>query len=226
MSNHDVYKTRMPIAGVEFPSLSDWPGKMAMVFFFQGCPFSCGTCFNPELQRPYKQPSGIDNNNQIATLGQIISSIDDMVAYFPNTAMVCSGGECLLHQTELELLLSNVPDTVKDRAIETTAMYPNVLQSLLDKQLINHVFFDIKTVLDDAIYCDILNVSSTSGKFASPVSLLRKSIDIILSSDVDYTIRTTCFKDYPTEEQLGGISDSIRDVGMDPMKWVKQKGIE
>src|SRR4030043_1684522 len=39
----------MYIAGMHKLSLIDYPGKLAVVVFTQGCNFRCGFCHNPEL---------------------------------------------------------------------------------------------------------------------------------------------------------------------------------
>ena len=50
-SGDEKRKTVVPIGGVTAFSTLDCPGDIAAVFYFQGCPFRCPYCHNPEFQK-------------------------------------------------------------------------------------------------------------------------------------------------------------------------------
>lgn len=41
---------QLKVGGITPFSATDYPGKLALVVFVQGCPWRCGYCHNPHLQ--------------------------------------------------------------------------------------------------------------------------------------------------------------------------------
>ena len=51
----------LPIGGVAWTTLIDYPGKVATTLFTVGCNFRCPFCHNPELVDPSRFASPLDS---------------------------------------------------------------------------------------------------------------------------------------------------------------------
>lgn len=147
----------------------DFPGRLAAVLFLQGCPWRCGYCHNPELL-PARADTGLAWEQVEAFLQRRRGLLD---------AVVFSGGEPT-SQATLADALARVRELGYQTGLHTGGMYPQRLHALLPQ--LDWIGLDIKG-LDE----DYDRITTRRGS-AGPV---RRSLDAILHSGVDFECRTT-----------------------------------
>ena len=116
------------ISSVEFH------GNMSLVLFMSGCPLTCRYCHNVELLDDATEKS-------FEEIRQEISSSADFL-----DAVVISGGEPLLQLDALIEIFSYVREIGLKTKLDTSGIYPERIQKLLELKLLDFVSLDVKTV--------------------------------------------------------------------------------
>ncbi|MHA1279820.1 MAG: anaerobic ribonucleoside-triphosphate reductase activating protein [Candidatus Helarchaeota archaeon] len=181
----------MKIAGFQKFSLIDYPGKISAIIFTQGCNFRCPYCHNPELVDPKLFSDTLDEELILAFLSKRIGKLD---------GVVITGGEPLL-QHDLTRFIERVKGMGYLVKLDTSGIYPEILERLLAKNLIDYIAMDIKAPLEK--YPNVVQTDVCTDK-------IMKSITIILNSNIDYEFRTTVVKNLLTEDDLICIARLIR----------------
>jgi pyruvate formate lyase activating enzyme len=96
-------------------------------------------------------------------------------------AVCVSGGEPLIHE-DLEMFLRIIKDRKLLVKLDTNGSFPEKLQNLISKELVDHVALDVKAPLEKYGQVTASNVD---------VSLITRSVELIKSSGLEYTFRTT-----------------------------------
>ncbi|PIU03704.1 anaerobic ribonucleoside-triphosphate reductase activating protein [Candidatus Shapirobacteria bacterium CG08_land_8_20_14_0_20_39_18] len=188
----------MQIKGYLQTSVIEWPGKIASVIFTFGCNFRCGFCHNAGLVDPstslrlrsgraFRMTRLQDYSEQ-----SIIDDLEKRKKWVD--ALVVTGGEPCL-QPDLPEFLSKVKELGLLTMIETNGSRPEILELLFKKKLLDRIAMDIKGPLDER-YEEIIQNSKipTSLKLRGAGKIqneIKKSIEIILKSEVEYEFRTT-----------------------------------
>ena len=166
----------MDIKGFLDVSFVDWDGKVCSVIFLSNCNFRCPFCHNVNLVlRPEKLetvPFKIIENN----LKRQKDWIDG----------VCiTGGEPTLHSTlpELCIKIKKMGFLVK---MDTNGTNPTMLKELIDSKLVDYVAMDIKAPLTLEKYSKATDVNTEE-----LLENAKKSIQILIESNIDYEFRTT-----------------------------------
>ena len=108
----------------------DGPGIRTVVFL-KGCPLHCPWCANPESQLP--EPQQMRRNGELVWVGrpvdidEIMSVLERDTDYYANSGggITFSGGECMMHDKVLLLLLQACKQRGWHTAIETSGMAPS-----------------------------------------------------------------------------------------------------
>jgi pyruvate formate lyase activating enzyme len=168
------------------PSLVDYTGHLAAVFFIGGCNFRCGFCHNPEL---VPRREGMSWVRLEAACMQFCS---DWV-----TAAVISGGE--------PTLVPDLPDLVRAFKkygwavkLDTNGSRPDVLRACLS--FVDYVAMDIKTAPD--AYAELTGFGN--------VDAIAASIALIKAHAADYEFRTTIIEGHHDAARLEGIAAWVR----------------
>ena len=181
----------MKIAGFQKFSLIDYPGKISAIIFTQGCNFRCPYCHNPELVNPKLFSDILDEDLILSFLRKRVGKLD---------GVVITGGEPLLQHGLIEFI-----ERVKEMGylikLDTNGSYPEILERLLTKNLIDYIAMDIKAPLEK--YPNVVQTDVCAEK-------IMESITIILNINIDYEFRTTVVKDLLTEDDLICIAKLIR----------------
>lgn len=114
-----------------------------------------------------------------------------------------TGGEPLLHK-DLPLFLKDIKEMGYAIKLDTNGSFPERLRQVIDAGLVDYVAMDIKGPL--AKYNLIAGVTMDTGD-------IKKSIDIIMNSNIYYTFRTTVIKSLLTIEDLRLIAQMIKGAG-------------
>lgn len=184
----------MIISGFQKTSLIDYSDKIASVVFTQGCNFSCIYCHNKQLIDCQKH-SEINQDDILNYLEKRKSLID---------GVVITGGEPTL-QADLILFAKKVKQLGYKIKLDTNGTNPEVLEKLINLKLIDYIAMDIKAPFSK--YNEITQV-------ASPIEFIKKSINIIINSKIDYEFRTTLSKNYLKEEDIIEIAKTIKGANL------------
>ncbi|MDR1457484.1 MAG: anaerobic ribonucleoside-triphosphate reductase activating protein [Puniceicoccales bacterium] len=176
----------MKIGGIQKISLIDFPGKISCVLFTQGCNFCCPFCHNESLVLPEKFGPPMEENEVFNFLNAKKGKIE---------AVVISGGEPTL-QGDLEDFLKKIKELGFLTKLDTNGSRPEVLDSLYKAKLLDYVAMDIKHRFER--YAEIANVSVSMDK-------IKRSVDLIKNSGVDYEFRTTVVSEFHTSYDIRSI---------------------
>ena len=165
----------MNIAGVQKVTLLDYPGKVACEIFTQGCNFECPFCQNSSLI-PITN-TGEFSEEEIFEYLNLRKNILDGV--------VITGGEPTV-QKDLKEFIKKIKDLGLLVKLDTNGGNPKVLQELIDEELVDYVAMDIKNVFN--------KYNITAGKKIA-LDNIKKSIEILKASKIDYEFRTTIIKE-------------------------------
>lgn len=152
-----------------------WAGKPSAVIFVPGCNFSCGYCHSyPLVLYPSKLPR-MELQKIFSELEKSRSSIDGIVV---------SGGEPTLHGARLTNFLEKIKCLGFEVKIETNGSNPFMIRTLVDNNLADFISMDIKAAYSPAKFFAVT-------KKKAILSKVMKSIDLIISSGVDYEFTMT-----------------------------------
>ncbi len=177
----------------------DFPGRLAAVFYCQGCPWRCGYCHNPGLLDATTPPA-LPWSQALAFLQSRRGLLD---------GVVFSGGEPTL-QAALPAALAEVQAMGLQTALHTGGMYPERLQAVLP--LLDWVGLDIKALPQryDAI-------TATPGSGARAWASLQQ----VLASGVAHECRTTWHAGLFGIDELHVLGDRL--VGLGVRRWAVQE---
>lgn len=185
------------IKGFLESSFLDWPGQIASVIFLSGCNFRCPFCHNYGLVLNPDEFPDLDWNEIKIRLQKFAGWID---------GVVISGGEPTL-SPGLPELINDVKSIGLMVKLDTNGSRPEVLNSLIEQGLLDHVAMDIKAPLDDTSY------ARAAGR-AGFLDNVRLSLKLLKTSNIPYTLRTTVVPKLHREEdiltlarQLGSFSE-------------------
>jgi pyruvate formate lyase activating enzyme len=117
-------------------------------------------------------------------------------------ALVISGGEPLL-QIEACIRLFRLARSLKlATGLETSGCFPEGLKKLLAKGLMDKIFLDLKTSLQEPLY------EKATGR-AGMAANVAECLEICLKSGVALDVRCTIFPDMPTISQLVDITGTL-----------------
>lgn len=159
----------MKIAGYIKNSFVDYPAHISCAVFLGGCNFDCWYCHN----RPYIRSAGdIDSSEVLEFLKKRKGWLQ---------GVVISGGEPTLNK-DLPEFIKQIKELGYPVKLDTNGSRPEVLKGLIDQGLIDYVAMDYKAPLEK--YALVAGV---------PVDILaiKRSVEIIMNSGLDYEFRTT-----------------------------------
>lgn len=183
----------VPVAGIQALTTIDFPGKIAAVLFTKGCPWQCRYCHNPSLRLS-------DSDNMLS--GDYLKEfLRNRVGYLEG--VVISGGEPTIHAS-LPSMLAWIRGLGYFTALHTNGCFPKMLYLLIKKRLVNYVALDVKA--PPSAYDSITQSKNTCVAVA-------KSIEIILSSGIDYEFRTTYHPAILSEQELMDVVHAVARVG-------------
>jgi pyruvate formate lyase activating enzyme len=182
------------IKGIEKFAPLDFPGYISSTVFVGGCNFRCPFCHNADLVlNPQSLPS--------FPMDYLLSFLNSRKNWLE--AVCVSGGEPLIHN-DLDILLQIIKDRNLLVKIDTNGAFPEKLETLVESGLVDYVAMDIKAPFD--------KYEKTAGVSVNTENL-KRSIQIIRNSSLDYLFRTTAvpgFIDETDIEEIGRILEGAR----------------
>lgn len=171
-------------------SLIDWEGMVVSTLYVGGCNFRCPFCYNVDLVINTKQFSEIPERDILNSLLERKDFID---------GICLTGGEPTIY-ADLSQLLSKIKNYNLKIKLDTNGSNPDRLAIIIERELIDFVAMDIKSCLQSEEYKKVSGI--TDEKI---ITNIKKSIDIIRNSEIDYEFRTTVvpvFHDVATIEEI------------------------
>ncbi len=183
----------MKIEGIQKLTLLDYPEKIACTIFLGGCNLRCPFCHNSELIH-------IDNNTDGLQLNEVMKFLRSRVCVLEGVAI--TGGEPLINK-DIESLLLPIKEMGYPIKLDTNGCYPDLLQEVIDKKLVDYVAMDVKNSLKE--------YPRTVGVKNFDTTNIVRSINILLEGKVDYEFRTTIVNGYHNEQTLMDIVPLIKN---------------
>ncbi len=215
----------MKILGLQKLTLLDFPGRVAAIVFTGGCNFRCPFCQNSSLVLAPQSVPEISEEEFRQFLRKRQGLLDGICV---------TGGEPTLH-ADLPEFLSSIRDAGYLVKLDTNGTNPDMLESLLADGLLDYAAMDVKagpenyarvcglSALSDAstgsvslptasAYPDSHGVADDGRKnvLAGPAGQLlanvRRSVDLLKNSGVEYEFRTTVVKGLHTARDFEEIA--------------------
>lgn len=175
----------MIISGLQKLTLLDYPDKVACTVFTGGCNFRCPFCHNASLV--IREFPWLDQEQVLSFLKKRVGLLDG----------VCiTGGEPLIYDDvgDFAAKVKKLGYLVK---LDTNGSFPDRLETLINRGVLDHVAMDIKNSPE--------KYGETIGVPGYDISDVKKSVELIRSSGLDYTFRTTLVKPLHTQEDIHAI---------------------
>lgn len=176
----------MLIGGLQKTSFLDYPDKISAIIFTLGCNFRCGYCHNPELIN--SMTAKYSEEEIFEFLNRRKGRID---------GVVITGGEPCI-QKDLVEFIKKVKDLGFLVKLDTNGCFPEILQKSM--AYVDYIAMDIKAPLDN--YSKIVNVNISEEN-------IKKSINLIMNSGIDYEFRTTVVRSMLLKNDFDKIGDLI-----------------
>ena len=177
----------MYVGGTLISSI-EFHGNMSLVIFMSKCPLACRYCHNVEL---------LEDDTE-KTFEEIKSEIDNAADFID--AVVLSGGEPLMQLDALIELLTYIKGIGLKTKLDTSGIYPDKIEKLLELELLDFVSLDVKAPFEKYRKVTGANVGSQ----------VKKSMKLLNSDDnVHLEIRTTYV---PTLHTKKDIQNLVNDV--------------
>jgi pyruvate formate lyase activating enzyme len=179
-------------------SLIEYPDKIAMVLFSAGCNFRCPFCYVPQLVIPekYKTIEPVSSEKIFSYLERVKKMID---------AVVITGGEPTVNE-DLPDMLRKIKSFGYLTGIYTNGTNDMMIREIIDEGIIDYIAMDIKTRLDMVSYRKVTGTNIDNKTLKS----IKKSIKIIMDSDINYEFRTTLVKELHSMEDIWEICQYIK----------------
>ena len=177
----------MYVGGTLISSI-EFHGNMSLVIFMSKCPLACRYCHNVEL---------LEDDTE-KTFEEIKSEIDNAADFID--AVVLSGGEPLMQLDALIELLTYIKGIGLKTKLDTSGIYSDKIEKLLDLGLLDFVSLDVKAPFEKYRKVTGMNVGSQ----------VKKSMRLLNNDDnVHLEVRTTYV---PTLHTKKDIYNLVNDV--------------
>ena len=207
----------MIIGGLQKLTLIDYPGKVSCTVFTIGCNFRCPFCYSSELVLPEKirrQPKTSERE-----FFQFLQERKN----FLEGVVVC-GGEPTIHK-DLPDFIKKIKELGYSVKLDTNGSNPQMLKALIEKRLIDYAAMDIKAPLGKSQIPDYKSQTNLKSKaqnsklelsryqkaagVKADLKKIKKSIEIIKNSGIDYEFRTTVVPGLHPKEDIIEIAKEL-----------------
>jgi len=181
----------LKIVGFSKTSLLDWDGHVVATVYLQGCNWRCLYCHNPDLVPGEATYEELD----FEEIAEYIRGNSDFL-----DGIAISGGEPMIHP-DLPILIAKIRDLGMKVKLDTNGSNPGMLEDLLGSGMLDYVAMDIKAPLNEK-YKEIVKVNVD-------LDAIKRSIRLLMTSDVDYEFRTTIVPFLLEEKDIESIAAFI-----------------
>lgn len=196
-SNINIYfaynPTMLEIAGLIETSFVDWDGKVVATLFVPRCNFRCPFCQNHDL---------ILHPEKCIIIPQ--QKIQDFLLKHKDfiDGICMTGGEPTLYD------LSNFFNKIKKMGflvkLDTNGANPQSIKKLIDANQVDYIAMDLKAPLNEKY--------EKAAGIKVNIEDIKKSIDIIMKSNIEYEFRTTAVPTILKKEDIADITSAIKNA--------------
>lgn len=169
----------------EFTAL-DFPDHLAAIFWFAGCNMRCSYCYNKNIVFSKGKIAEAKALEFLKTRAGLLEGV------------VLSGGECTLYP-EILTLCQKIKELGFKIKVDTNGLEFTKIKRLIDNRLVDYIALDYK-----APKYKFLDIAK-SDKFDD----FSKTLDYIISSNIDYEVRTTIHIDILDENDINLIINDL-----------------
>ena len=179
----------MRIGGFQKTSLLDYPDYISAIIWTKACNFKCPFCYNKNI---------VSGDVEETSEEEILSFLKNRKGLLDG--LVITGGEPLL-QDDIIDFLQNVKKLKYLVKIDTNGSFPNMLEEIIDKKLVDYISMDVKAPKNK--YNKLVGIKAN-------ITDIEKSIEIIRSKAPDYEFRTTFVPDLLKKEDIYKIAKWLK----------------
>ena len=177
----------------------DYPDHLAAIIWFSGCNMRCDYCYNKEIV--FAKNGSITMQETVEFLRSRISLLD---------GVVLSGGEATAYD------LVPFCQTVKEMGfavkLDTNGTYYNNFKQLLDLKLLDYVALDYKAPKE----------KFTQITHSRRYEDFSKTLDLLLSSDTEFEVRTTLHSDLLNVTDINTIITDLTQRGYNNSYYIQE----
>ncbi len=160
----------------------DYPNQLACIVWLSGCNMRCSYCYNVDIV--YAKNGTLSFNDVLDFLKQRVGRLD---------AVVLSGGEATTHNLvefcqEIKMLGFKIK-------LDTNGTNPTQVKELVASKLLDYIALDYKAPQNK------FQAITKSNKHAD----FSKTLDFLLTSQIDFEVRTTLHADLLNEDDINEI---------------------
>jgi pyruvate formate lyase activating enzyme len=187
----------MLLGGLQKTTLIDFPGRVACTVFVVGCNFRCPFCHNKDLvtNKLFKQ-----SDLKFLSEKEFFQFLEERKKILDGVCI--TGGEPTIHRG-LPQFCRQIKDLGLQVKLDTNGSNPQMLKNLINDKLIDFVSMDIKTAFDQ--YPKAVGIKYQ-------VSRIKKSISLILKSNIEYEFRTTIVPTIHDKEVLIQLAKDLKKI--------------
>src|SRR3989344_2598440 len=180
----------MIFGGFEKFTLIDYPSKMASMVYTIGFNFRCPYCHNPELV-----DETVEHTWSEKEILEFLKKRKGML-----DGLVITGGEPTMHK-DLPAFVKKVKKLGYLVKLDSNGTNPKMLEQLIRAGLVDYIAMDVKAPL-----------SKYKETVSHPVDTqaIRKSIDLIMASEIPYEFRTTLVRALTSPKDIIKIGKEIK----------------
>ncbi|QGU03718.1 anaerobic ribonucleoside-triphosphate reductase activating protein [Corynebacterium comes] len=194
----------LPIAGIIPFSATDWPGRLTVTAFTQGCPLRCVYCHNPSLQE--FRPGAHDFAEVLELLDARRGLLD---------GLVISGGEPTASHGLAEAIAAT-HDMGFRVGLHTCGYAPNRLAKLFERPdtTPDWIGLDVKGLPQD--------MPAVAGCTLPVAQASWRSLDLMAASGIELQVRTTLWRGSVLEEHLPELKEKVGGYGQElVVQWAR-----
>ncbi len=182
---------KMKIKGMIGASFLDWDGKIVTTLFVPKCNFRCPYCQNWELIEHPENFEEID----FERIKKFLLDHKDFI-----DGVCVTGGEPTIYE-DLPGFIKKIKDMGFLVKLDTNGSKPGMIKKLIGEKLVDYIAMDMKASFEKYDTACGVNVD---------VESIKRSIEIIMNSKIEYEFRTTAVPDITDESDIESIAASVK----------------
>ncbi|AZV47460.1 anaerobic ribonucleoside-triphosphate reductase activating protein [Nautilia sp. PV-1] len=173
----------------KFSSL-DFPGRLCAILWFSGCNMRCPYCYNKDVVFGEKQ---IEEDEVLEFLKKRVGLLD---------GVSFTGGEATLYKNIIPFS-RKIKEMGFEIKLDTNGLNFDVIKQMVDENLVDYIALDFKAPPEK------FETVTKSRHF----DRYEKTLDFLISSNVEFEVRTTVHTDLLDENDINEIIKTLHNKG-------------
>lgn len=173
----------------KFSSL-DFPGRLCAILWFSGCNMRCPYCYNKDVVFGEKQ---IEEEEVLEFLKKRVGLLD---------GVSFTGGEATLYKNIIPFS-RKIKEMGFEIKLDTNGLNFDVIKQMVDENLVDYIALDFKAPPEKF---ETVTKSRHFDKY-------EKTLDFLISSNVEFEVRTTVHTDLLNEDDINEIIKTLHNKG-------------